>query len=148
MNCVINEVQKSKYHGDESFIIPPDLFGITKPFTSIEIPYCELNKITSKQICKIFQKFTNDDFRVVITRKSRNIRSLFTLKDKNDYKSCIINKGDCSCGSYYTGEAKRNAKIRCHKHNNPIKSSEASKHLRNNIDYCFTGLLFQIIQKY
>ena len=28
---------KGKYHGDESFIIPPDLFGITEPFIFIEI---------------------------------------------------------------------------------------------------------------
>ena len=39
-NSVINEFQKGKDHGDESFIILPDLFGIMKPFISIEIPYC------------------------------------------------------------------------------------------------------------
>ena len=38
INSVINEFQKDKDHGDESFIILPDLFGIIKPFISIEIP--------------------------------------------------------------------------------------------------------------
>ena len=35
---------------------------------------------------------------------------LFPLKDKNDYKSCVIHKGDCSCGSRYISETKRNAR--------------------------------------
>ena len=56
-----------------------------------------------------FQKFTNYGFRVVITWQTRNIRSLFPLKDKNNHKSCVICNGDCSCGSRYIGETKRNA---------------------------------------
>ena len=57
-------------------------------------------------------RFTNNSFRIVITWKARNIRSLFPLKDKNDYKSCVFYKGDCSCGSRYIGETKRNAEVR------------------------------------
>ena len=49
---------------------------------------------------------------MVIMWKARNIRSLFLLKDKNDYKLCVIYKGDCSCGSCYIGETKPNAKVR------------------------------------
>ena len=45
MNSLINEFQNGKSHWDESFIIPPDLFGITKTFIFIEIPYCELSEI-------------------------------------------------------------------------------------------------------
>ena len=75
---------------------------------------------------------------MVITWKTRNIRSLFSLKDKNDYKSCVIYKGDCSCGSHYIGEAKCNAEVRWNEHNNPTKSSELSKGLRSNINHYFT----------
>ena len=75
---------------------------------------------------------------MIITWKTRNIRSLFPLKDKNDYKSCVIYKGDCSCSSGYIGESKRNVKIRWNEHNNPTKSSEPSKLLRSNINHCFT----------
>ena len=60
------------------------------------------------------------------------------MKDKNDYKSCVIYKGDCSCGSRYIGETKRNAEVRWNEHNNPTKSSEPSKHLRSNINHYFT----------
>ena len=44
-NSVVNEFQKGKECGDDIFIIPPTLFGITKPFIFIEIPYCEVNEI-------------------------------------------------------------------------------------------------------
>ena len=42
INSEFNEFQRSNECGDESFIIPPTLFKITKPFISIEIPYYEL----------------------------------------------------------------------------------------------------------
>ena len=42
-------------------------------------------------------KFTNNSSRIVITWKTRNMRSLFPFKDKNDFKSYVIYKGDCSC---------------------------------------------------
>ena len=73
INNVVNELQKSKECGNESFITPPSLFEITKPFIFIEIPYCELNKIKSKHILKKFHKFTINSFRIVITWKTRDI---------------------------------------------------------------------------
>ena len=75
---------------------------------------------------------------MVITWKSRNMRSLFPLKNKNDYKSCAIYKGDCSCGSRYIGETERKAEVRGNEHNSPTKSSESSKHLQSNINHYFT----------
>ena len=48
INSVVNEFQKGKECGDESFIIPTSLLEITKPFIYVEIPYCELNEIKSK----------------------------------------------------------------------------------------------------
>ena len=52
INSVINELQMGQGHGDGSYIILPNLFGITKPFTSIEIPYFELGKTSSKYFWK------------------------------------------------------------------------------------------------
>ena len=109
INSVVNEFQKGKECGDESFIIPTSLFEIAKPLIFVEIPYCELNEIKSKHFLKKFHKFTNNSFRIEITWKARTIRSLFPLKNKSDYKSCVIFKGDCSFGSRYTSE---NSKIR------------------------------------
>ena len=112
INSVVNEFQKGKEYGDESFIIPPSLFEITKSFIFVEIPYCELNEIKSKHFLKKFHKFANNSFRIIITWKTRNMRSLFPLKDKNNYKSCVFSKGDCSCGSRYTGETEGNTEVR------------------------------------
>ena len=70
---------------------------------------------------------------MVMMWKTRNI-----LKDKSHYKSSVIYKGVCSCGSRYIGETKRNAEVRWNEHNNPTKSSEPSKHFRCNINHSFT----------
>ena len=79
-----------------------------------------------------------NSFRMVITWKTRNIGSLFALKDKNNYKSFVICRGDCSCGSRYIGETERNAEVRWNERNNATKSSETSKYLRSNISHYFT----------
>ena len=62
-------------------IIPPDLCGITKPFTSIEIPYCELNEIESNHVLRKFERCSNNGFKVLIIRKTKNICFLFHLQD-------------------------------------------------------------------
>ena len=67
INSVINELQMGQGHGDGSYITLPNLFGITKPFTSIEIPYFELSKTSSKYFWKKFWKFFNESFRVATT---------------------------------------------------------------------------------
>jgi len=138
VNSVINEFHKSKEILEENFIIPPNIFEEEKPFILIEIPYCELNEAKSKHFLKKFHTFTNGSFRLAITWKTRKIRTLFPLKDKSDYQSCVIYKGICSCGSSYVGETKRNALTRWGEHNNPTKKSEPSKHLRQHIEHVFT----------
>ena len=93
--------------------------------------------------CIKFHKFTNNSFRMVITRKPRNIWSLFPLKDKNG----VIYKGDCSCSLHYIGETKRNAEVRWIEHNNSNKSSEPSKHLRSNMNHYFTWAVISNARK-
>ena len=91
-NSVTNHFQKVKERGDKSFIIPPSLFEFIKLFMFVEIPYCELNEIKLKHFSTKFHKFTNNSFRMVITRKTRNIRSLFPLKDKILTKQNLLQK--------------------------------------------------------
>ena len=102
------------------------MFGITKPLVFAEIPYCELNEIKSKHFLNKFHKFMNNSFKIVITWKTRNIRSLFPLKDKNNYKSCVIYKEDCSCGSRYIDESKHNAEVRWNEHKSHQNTCEAT----------------------
>ena len=40
---------------DVSVIIPPNLFDEKKPFLLLEVPYCEINEIASKQMKNILQ---------------------------------------------------------------------------------------------
>ena len=66
-SSVVNEFQKGKEYGDESFIIPLSLFEIRKPVIFVEILYCKLNEINSNHFLKKFQKVTNNSFIIVIT---------------------------------------------------------------------------------
>ena len=59
------------------------------------------------------------------------------VKD-NNYKSSVAYEGDCSCGSHYIGETKRNTNVRWNRHNNSTKSSEPWKHLRSSINHYIT----------
>ena len=120
------------------------MFEITKHFRSIEISYCELSEIKEKRFLKKSHKFTNNSSRNGITWTTRNIWSLFLLKDKSDYKSCDIYKGDCPCGSGYIGKTKRNTEVRWNELNNAKKFSAPSKQkqLWSNINHCFTWTVF------
>ena len=62
ITSAVNEFQKMKECGDESCIILPSLFEITKPFNSIEIPYCELDEIKSKYFFKKFLELSKKLF--------------------------------------------------------------------------------------
>ena len=138
-----NRFQECK---DESFIIPSSLFQIVKPFAFVEIHY-ELNETKSKHFFEKLQKFTNNSFRMAIMWKTRNRQSLFPLKDKDDYKSCVFYKGYCSCDLRYIGETKRNTEVRWSEHNNPTISSEPSNTFEATSTSILHGLSFQILQK-
>ena len=90
INSIVNEFQKGKECGDESFRIPTSLFEIAKTLIFVEIPYCELNEIKSKHFFNKFHKFSNNSFRMVITWKTRNIGSLFPLKEKRLQILCYL----------------------------------------------------------
>ena len=79
----------------------------------------------------MFHRFTKVYFEGAIKRKTRQVKTLFPLKDKSLHPSCVIYKGTCSCGETYIGETIRNASIRWEEHNDPINKSEPAKHLKN-----------------
>ena len=84
---------------------------------------------------------------MLIMWKARNIRSLLPLKDKNDYKSCVIYKEDCSCSSRYIGEPNVMQKL---DGMNIIIQLNVQKH-QNTFEATLTtilhGLSYQILQK-
>ena len=96
---------------------------------------------------KKFHRFTKDRFDVAIKWKTKQVKSLFPLKDKNIHPSCVVYKGTCSCGETYIGETKRNASVRWEEHNNPTKNSEPAKHLKSNIDHVFNWVILCMASK-
>ena len=98
---------------DESFIIPPNMFEVKKPFLLLEIPYCEQNEIASKQFIKKFHQFTGEKYDIAVKWLTKKVKSLFPLFIyRNLHPSCKIYKGICSCGETYIGETIRNVEER------------------------------------
>ena len=135
INSVISNFNNKSDINDE-YIIPPDFFDIPKKHVHIELPYCELNEKLFKTFIRNFHEFTNGLYTLSVKWNTRNIRSLFQLKDKVTHISHVIYEGACSCGNSYIGETKRNFEIRKREHENIFtKSTEVAKHLSNNLGH-------------
>ena len=143
INSVINQYKNKsnretqELDDNDDFIIPPYLFETEKQFILLKLPFCELNEQKSKDFIKKFNKFTNDSFRLAISWNTRKLKSLFKLKDKNLYPSCVVYYGECYCGANYVGETFRNTTTRWSEHNNPNHKSDPADHIKRNIDHIF-----------
>ena len=109
VNSVINQhnnkTKKQKIDNEDGYIIPPHLFEEEKLFVLLKFPFCEQNELKSKDFIKYFHKFTNNNFRLAISWKTRKMKTLFKIKDKNLYPTCKIYFGKCEhCGDNYIGE--------------------------------------------
>ena len=113
---------------DDELLIPEWLFD-ERIVKTLRLPYCLSNESLCKPFMDRLQNFTNHKFKFIIIWDTRNVRSLFPLKDRVKHRSCVIYQGVCSCGISYTGETNRIASIRWKEHENPLKDSEPSKHL-------------------
>ena len=120
----------------EEKIIPDYLFE-ERGFLPVNIPFCDKNEIISKRFLEKLNEFTHNRYRTVVMWKTRKVKSLFPLKDKNVHQSCVIYEGECSCGIKYVGETKRNATVRWSEHNKPSNISEPAIHLTKNIAHQF-----------
>ena len=87
-------------------IIPSQLFKIPKKILFLQLPFCEANEKRSKSFLNKFYKFTNERFKLIIRWKTHNLKSLFSLKDKDLLPACKVYKGICSCESTYVSETK------------------------------------------
>ena len=69
---------------------------------------------------------------------------------KSLHQARKIYKGVCSCGEGYIGKTIRNVEVRWDEHNNPMKKSNQSKHIKDNLDHvlicqCTYKLYFLIV---
>ena len=139
INNVIKQFNQDQLHTEvteeDEPLIPPDFFEFEKPF---HLLYCEKNEAKSKDFIKKFHEFTNTNFRIAISWKTRKITSLFSLKDKNLYPSSKIYYGKWKqCGENYVGEAERTCITRWREHDNPTLKSEPARHVNNHIEHEF-----------
>ena len=121
----------------DDYFIPPNFFDTPKPQLWIELPFCYTNENTVKRFIFKFNQFTDHKYDIRILWKTKKVRQLFPLKDRNPYPSCKIYEGKCVCGASYVGETKRNVHVRWNEHNHPLGKSEPARHLRSNIDHVF-----------
>ena len=85
------------------------MFEEEKLFVLQELPFCKQNEIKSKDFIKKFHKFTNNNFRLAISWKTRKMKMLFKTKDKNLHLACKTYYGECEhCRENYIGETVRN----------------------------------------
>ena len=111
---------------EQEMLIPNGFFD-ESTLLMVDIPFCFQNKKISKNFIHTLNKFTDNKYDVRIKLKTKKVKTLFNLKDKNPYPSCVIYQGICRCGETYVGETKRNVEIRWRE----------AKHLRNFTNHTF-----------
>ena len=100
--------------------------------------YCPSNEHDVKRFIDRVESFTGGKVMFIVLWSTRNIKSLFPLKDKVAYRSCVIYEGQCSCKLSYIGETKTNSEVRWREHKNPAGRTEPAKHLMENTSHKFT----------
>ena len=96
--------------GKEDPLIPTNLFEERKE-VSFQIPFYKRNKNEISHIIDKLEAFTNYKVKFRYFWKTRNVRSLFVLKDPVIHKANVIYNGTCSCSEFYAGETERNTEV-------------------------------------
>ena len=133
INSIIRNFESDSFE----FIIPPGLFD-ERLFFPLTLPYSPENERFSKRFLEKLNSFTVFLYKFVIIWQTRNIKSLFNLKDKVDHVSNIIYFGLCTCEEDYIGETDRNSQIRWKEQNKPTHNSLPAKHLLQNPNHAFS----------
>ena len=120
----------------DDFIIPEWLFDEQKVIL-LQQPFSKSNEKFTKSLIKKLITFRNNKHKFNIVWNSRNIGSLFQVKDNVKHYSCIIYEGNCSCGENYVGQSVGNVVLRWAEHEDTNKQFEPAKHLKYFLDHHF-----------
>ena len=82
----------------------------------LKIPYFLSNEHDVKTIVDRTESFTGSKIILIALWSTRNIKSLFPLKDKVAPRSCVMYEGQCLCNLRYIGETKRGSEVCWKKH--------------------------------
>ena len=89
------------------------------------------------------ESFTKEKYSFVIIWKTKNIRSLFTLKNQTSHVSSAVYEAKCNSGENYIGETGPNVTIRRDEHSDTGKNSEPAKHLNQFPEHRFNRKIFR-----
>ena len=100
---------------------------LTGCLKNVDAPYCPRNEYEVKRFIEKIESFTEGKIMLIVLWSTRNIKSLFPLKNKVGHQSCLIYKGRFFCKLSYIGETKRSSEVRWKEHQDPAgKSSPES----------------------
>ena len=103
-----------------------------------KLPYCPSNERDVKHFIDKTESFTDGKAKFIVLWSTRNIKSLFLVKDGVKHSSCVIYEGKCSCDRRYIGETIRKSDIHWSEHESATAKSEPAKHLADNKLHMFT----------
>ena len=112
---------------------------VGKPFIPVKLPFCAKNENTAKQFLSKVNEFTNNSFKICVVWQTRKVRTLFKLKDRSKYRSCVIYQGTSNDDNNikYIGETKFITTHRWEQHNDPTHESRPAKYLRDHPEDSF-----------
>ena len=140
VNILYNFIQSNfnSYQQKCESLIPNWLFEEKHRKTIyIRIPFCQSNEHNALKFIRKLEGFAKEKYSFAIIWKTRNIRSLFNLKDKTSHVSSVVYEGKCNCGENYIGETGRNVTIRWDEHSDIYKNSEPAKHIKQFPEHRF-----------
>ena len=122
---------------------------VEKPFIPVKLPFCEKNENTAKQFVSKVNEFTNNAFKICVVWQTRKVRTLFKLKDKSKYTSCVIYQGTSNDNDNikYIGETKFITTHRWEQHNDPSHDSTPARYLRDHPEDRFNWQVLSMAPK-
>ena len=96
---------------------------LTGCLKNVDAPYCPRNEYEVKRFIEKIESFTEGKIMLIVLWSTRNIKSLFPLKNKVGHQSCLIYIGRFFCKLSYIGETKRNSEVRWKEHQDPAGRS-------------------------
>ena len=137
VNTVIWEFTWAKANEENKFIILLSFFKIKMKIVVVGWHDCLKNGNSPKQFIKKFDELIDYTFDVRIKWLTKKVKNLFRVKDKYMHQSCKFYKGVYSRSQSCIGKTVENVEILWNKLNNPIKKSNQSNHVKDNVYHVF-----------
>ena len=123
---------------DENEPIIPDWLFEEPSKVLFKLSYCPSNDNDVKRFINKTESFAGGKIMLIALWSTRNVKSLFPIKENVAHRSSVIYERQCSCKLSYIGQTKRNSEVRWKKHENLAGKSEPAKHLIENASHKFT----------